>query len=60
MPTMSSAFSPMTGMREKPERSPSDSAWRSVLLRSMKTISVRGTITSFAKVSPSSKTEWII
>ena len=50
----------MTGMRQKPERRASDSAWRSVLSRSMKTTSVRGTITSRTIVSPSSKTEWII
>ena len=35
-------------------------AWRSVFVRSMKTTSVRGTITSRTRVSPSSKTEWII
>ena len=35
-------------------------AWRRVLFRSMKTTSVRGTITSRTIVSPSSKTEWII
>ena len=34
--------------------------WRSVLCRSMKTMSVRGTITSRTMVSPSSNTEWII
>ena len=47
-------------MREKPLRSASDIIWRSVLWRSMNTMSVRGTITSRASVSPSSKTEWII
>src|SRR3954447_548147 len=57
---MSSRLSPMTGMRLNPLRSASDIACRSVLLRSMKTTSVRGTMTSRAMVSPSSKTEWII
>ena len=57
---MSSRFSPITGIREKPLRRASDIAWRSVLVRSMKTTSVRGTITSRTMVSPSSKTEWII
>ena len=60
MPTMSSSFSPITGIREKPLRRARDSAWRSVLSRSMDTMSVRGTITSRTRVSPSSKTEWII
>ena len=50
----------MTGIRLKPLRRASDMAWRSVLWRSMKTTSVRGTITSRTIVSPSSKTEWII
>ena len=57
---MSSRFSPITGMRLKPLRSASDIACRSVLLRSMNTTSVRGTMTSRTIVSPSSKTEWII
>ncbi|ARZ70211.1 hypothetical protein SMD11_4614 [Streptomyces albireticuli] len=57
MPTMSSSLSPVTGMREKPERSASVSACRIVLPRSMTTRSVRGTITSRTSVSPSSKTE---
>ena len=34
--------------------------WRRFLCRSMKTTSLRGTITSRTMVSPSSKTEWII
>ena len=50
----------MTGIRENPDRSPSDSACLRVFVRSMKIISVRGTMTSFAYVSPNSKTEWII
>ncbi len=44
-------------MRENPLRRCSDRAWPSVLSRSMKTISVRGTITSRTIVSPSSKTD---
>ena len=60
MPTMSSSFSPTTGIRENPLRSASDSAWRRVLPRSTNTMSVRGTITSRTIVSPSSNTEWII
>ena len=60
MPTTSSSFSPITGMREKPLRSASESACRRVLSRSMNTMSVRGTITSRTIVSPSSNTEWII
>ena len=47
----------MTGMREKPLRSASDSAWSRVLSRSMNTMSVRGTMTSRTIVSPSSNTE---
>ena len=57
---MSSAFSPMTGIRENPERKLKLMACRSDLFRSMNTISVRGTMTSRAKVSPRSNTEWII
>ena len=60
MPITSSSFSPTTGIREKPLRRASDSAWCSVLSRSMNTMSVRGTMTSRTRVSPSSKTEWII
>ena len=60
IPTTSSAFSPITGIRENPERNPSDIAWRSDLSRSINTTSVRGTMTSLTKVSPNSKTEWII
>ena len=50
----------MTGSRLNPLRSASASAWRTVLVRSIQTTSVRGTMTSRAIVSPSSKTEWII
>ncbi len=57
---MSSRFSPITGIREKPERRKSESVWRRFLKCSMKTTSLRGTITSRTVVSPSSKTEWII
>ena len=57
---MSSEPSPTTGMRENPERRNSDIAERSVFSPSMVTMSVRGTMTSRATVSPSSKTEWII
>ena len=60
MPITSSWFSPTTGIREKPLRRASESAWRRVLSRSTKTMSVRGTITSRTIVSPSSKTEWIM
>ena len=60
MPMTSSWFSPTTGIREKPLRRASESAWRSVLSRSTKTMSVRGTITSRTIVSPSSNTEWIM
>ena len=60
MPSTSSTLSPITGMREKPERRNSTSACRSVLSSSIHTISVRGTMTSRAMVSPSAKTEWII
>ena len=47
-------------MREKPLRSASEIAWRSVLVASTNTISVRGTMSSRTMVSPSSNTEWII
>ena len=57
---MSSAFSPVTGMRENPLRSASARACGTVLSRSIQTTSVRGTITSRAIVSPSSNTDWII
>src|SRR5215472_16546561 len=60
MPITSSSFSPTTGIREKPLRSASDSAWRTVLSCSTNTMSVRGTMTSRTIVSPSSNTEWII
>ena len=50
----------MTGMRENPLRSASASACGTVLVRSIHTTSVRGTITSRAIVSPSSNTDWII
>ena len=59
-PTTSSTFSPMTGMRLNPLRRASASAWRTVLVRSIQTTSVRGTMTSRAMVSPSSNTEWIM
>lgn len=59
-PQMSSTESSITGTRVKPVRRASASAWRTVLARSIQTISVRGTITSRATVSPSSNTEWII
>ncbi|SKU14581.1 Uncharacterised protein [Mycobacteroides abscessus subsp. abscessus] len=59
-PTTSSTFSPTTGMRECPLRTASDVAWPAVLSLSIHTISVRGTITSRAGVSPSSNTDWII
>jgi len=54
-PTMSSTDSPITGTRVNPVRRASARAWRTVLVRSIQTISVRGTITSRATVSPSSK-----
>ena len=57
---MSSRLVPTTGMRENPERSASDSSWRRVVSRVTNTTSVRGTMTSFTSVSPSSNTEWII
>ena len=60
MPITSSSFSPTTGIRENPLRSARDSACRTVLSRSTKTMSVRGTITSRTIVSPSSNTEWIM
>ena len=47
-------------MREKPERRNRNSACCSVFGPSIHTISVRGTITSRAIVSPSAKTEWIM
>ena len=47
-------------MREWPLRTASDVAWPAVLSLSIHTISVRGTITSRAGVSPSSNTDWII
>ena len=50
----------MTGSRLNPLRSARASAWRTVLVRSIQTTSVRGTMTSRAMVSPSSNTEWII
>ena len=56
-PTMSSTFSPITGIRECPLRTASDVAWPAVLSSSIHTISVRGTITSRAGVSPSSNTD---
>jgi hypothetical protein len=57
---MSSTFSPITGMRECPLRTARLIAWPAVLSLSIQIISVRGTITSRAGVSPSSKTDWII
>ena len=57
---MSSTFSPMTGMREWPLRTASDVAAAADLSLSIQIISVRGTITSRAGVSPSSNTDWII
>ncbi len=59
-PTTSSSFSPVTGIRENPERSARVSAWRMVLNRSTEIRSVRGTITSRTRVSPSWKTECTI
>ncbi len=59
-PTTSSSPSPTTGMRENPLRSASESACRSDFVCSMKTMSVRGTMTSRTIVSPSSKTECTI
>ena len=53
---MSSTFSPMTGMREKPLRRPVPEPAARTSSRSIHTISVRGTITSRTMVSPSSKT----
>ena len=47
-------------MRENPLRSASASPCRTDLVRSIQTISVRGTITSRAMVLPSSNTDWII
>ena len=60
MPITSSSFSPTTGIREKPLRRASESACRTVLPRSTKTMSVRGTMTSRTIVSPSSNTDCII
>ena len=60
MPTTWSRLSSITGTRENPERRNSERVWRRFLCRSTKTTSLRGTITSRAVVSPSSKTEWII
>ena len=58
---MSSTFSPITGMRECPLRTARvDRLARPILSLSIQIISVRGTITSRAGVSPSSKTDWII
>ena len=54
---MSSTFSPTTGILECPLRTASDVACPAVLSLSIHTISVRGTITSRAGVSPSSKTD---
>ena len=50
----------MTGSRLNPLRRASARACRTVLVRSIQTTSVRGTITSRAIVSPSSNTEWIM
>ena len=60
MPSTSSTDSPTTGSREKPERRARVSAWLADLDSSIQTISVRGTMTSRAMVSPSAKTEWIM
>ena len=60
MPTTSSTDSPTTGMREKPLRSASATPCAMVLVCSIQTMSVRGTITSRASVSPSSKTDAIM
>ena len=57
---MSSTFSPITGMRECPLRTARVIAWPADLSLSIQIISVRGTITSRAGVSPSSKTDSII
>ena len=59
-PTTSSTFSPITGIREWPLRTASEVACPAVLSASIHTISVRGTITSRAGVSPNSNTDWII
>ena len=60
MPITLSRFSSITGILVKPERSASESPWRSVLSPSIQTISVLGTINSRIKVSPNSNTDWII
>ena len=61
MPTTSSTSSPTTGIRENPERGTGVIACRQRAgRRSIETMSVRGTMTSRTRVSPSSKTEWII
>ena len=57
---MSSDPSPTTGIREKPDRMNRFIAWRAVRSWSIVTMVVRGTMTSLACVSPSSKTEWIM
>jgi len=54
---MSSTPSPMTGTREKPERTNRARAFSSGVSRVTVIMSVRGTITSRVKVRPSSKTE---
>ena len=57
---MSSESSPTTGTRENPDRTKSADACRSDLPRAMVSMSIRGTMTSRAVVSDSSKTEWIM
>src|SRR4051794_12278689 len=48
---MSSRFSPITGIREEPLRRARDIAWRKVLVRSMNTTSVRGTMVADQRVA---------
>ena len=59
MPRIWSVFSPMTGIREYPERRNSDIARCRLEPESMLRMSVRGTMTERTRVSPKSKTDWI-
>ena len=59
MPRTWSVFSPMTGIREYPERRNSDIARCRLDPESMVRMSVRGTMTERTRVSPKSKTDWI-
>ncbi len=59
MPRMSSASSPITGMRELPERRNRAMAWPRVWSASMVTTSVRGTITERTMVSFMENTDWM-